>query len=81
MLEKQRFAKHMVKEFFDEVYVEFGRKQKPDLFVSQWNHMAYFDELHLDRGHLPPTTRTTFAHANADERWGLPADLWAATRA
>jgi hypothetical protein len=76
VLEKQRFAKHMVKEFFDQVYVEYGRALKPDLFLSQWNHMAYFDELHLDRGHLPPSTRTSFAHGAADERWGLPLDLW-----
>ena len=75
-LEKQRFAKHRVKDFFDEVYVRHGRGLRPDLIVSQWNHMAYFDELHLDRGHLPPTTRTMFAHAGADERWSLPADLW-----
>src|SRR5262249_12711383 len=38
--------------------------------------MPYFDELHLDRGHAPPATRTTFVHAAADERWGLPVDLW-----
>lgn len=76
VLEKQRFAKHMVKEFFDEVYTDHGRAQKPGLVVAQWNHMAYFDELHLDRGHLPPSTRTGFAHGAADERWGLPIDLW-----
>jgi hypothetical protein len=77
VLEKQRFAKHMVKDFFDEVYVRHGRGLRPDLITSQWNHMAYFDELHLDRGHLPPTTRTTFSHAAADERWSLSPDLWA----
>ncbi len=76
-IEKQRFIKHKVKEFFDEVYITHGRGLKPDLFVAQWNHMAYFDELHLDRGHLPPSTRTGFAHGAADERWGLPSDLWA----
>jgi hypothetical protein len=75
-LERQRFAKHMVKEFFDEVYIDYGRSLKGDLLVAQWNHMAYFDELHLDRGHLPPSTRTGFAHAAADERWGLPAAVW-----
>jgi len=75
-LERIRFAKHMVKEFFDEVYIEYGRSRKHDLIASQWNHMAYFDELHLDRGHLPPATRTSFAHAAADERWGLPTERW-----
>jgi len=76
VIEKQRFIKHKIKEFFDEVYIEHGRKLKPDLFVSQWNHMANFDELHLDKGHLPPSTRTSFAHGAADERWGLSPKLW-----
>jgi hypothetical protein len=76
VMEKQRFIKRQVKEFFDEVYLAHGRKLKADLFAAQWNHMAYFDELHLDHGHLPATTRTTFAHGAADERWGLPASLW-----
>lgn len=75
-LERMRFARASVKDFFDDVYVRHGRKLKPDLILSQWNHMAYFDELHLDRGHLPPATRTNLAHAIADERWGLPADVW-----
>jgi hypothetical protein len=76
VLEKQRFAKHRVKDFFDDVYVRYGRGLKKDLLVSQWNHLAFFDERHLDRGHLPVSTRTTFAHAGADERWGLPPELW-----
>ena len=46
MLEKQRFAKHRVKDFFDEVYIRHARGLDPDLFAAQWNHMAYFDELH-----------------------------------
>ncbi|MCE9567175.1 MAG: beta-galactosidase [Planctomycetes bacterium] len=76
VLEKQRFAKHAVKEFFDEVYVRHARGLRKDLFAAQWNHMAYFDELHLDKGHLPASTRTSFAHATADERWGLPEVKW-----
>ncbi len=75
-LEKLRSTKDRVREFFDEVYVKHGRTVKKDLFVGQWNHMAYFDELHLDKGHLPQSTRTGLAHALADERWGVPANLW-----
>lgn len=75
-LEKIRFTKNRVREFFEEVYIKHGRGIKKDLFVSQWNHMAYFDELHLDKGHLPPSTRTNLAHVLADERWGVPANLW-----
>jgi hypothetical protein len=74
--EKIRFSKQSVKDFLDEVYIDHGRRLRKDLFVAQWNHLAFFDELHLDRGHLPPSTRTTFAHAAADERWGLPTDRW-----
>ncbi|MBM3997251.1 MAG: hypothetical protein FJ303_24345 [Planctomycetes bacterium] len=75
-LEKMRFIKNRVRDFFEQVYVQHGRGIRKDLFVSQWNHMAYFDELHLDKGHLPPSTRTNLAHALADERWGVPAKLW-----
>lgn len=75
-LEKLRFTKDKVREFVDEVYIKHGRAVKKDLFVGQWNHMAYFDELHLDKGHLPPSTRTNLAHALADERWGVPAHQW-----
>jgi hypothetical protein len=75
-LEKLRFTKDRVRQFFDEVYIKYGRSIKKDLFTAQWNHMAYFDELHLDKGHLPPSTRTNFAHAFADERWGVSAKDW-----
>lgn len=75
-LERLRFTKNRVREFFEEIYVKYGRSLKKDLFVSQWNHMAYFDELHLDKGHLPPSTRTNLAHAMADERWGVSASQW-----
>ncbi len=76
VLEKQRFARSRVKECFDEVYVRHGRGLRKDLLVGQWNHLAFFDELHLDRGHLPVSTRTTFAHGAADERWGLSPETW-----
>ncbi len=75
-LEKMRFVKDHVREFFEDIYIKHGRGLKKDLFVGQWNHMAYFDELHLDKGHLPPSTRTNLAHALADERWSVPANLW-----
>ena len=75
-LEKLRFSKERVCEFFEDVYIKHGRSVKKDLFVGQWNHMAYFDELHLDRGHLPTSTRTTLAHAMADERWSVAAKTW-----
>lgn len=76
VLEKMRFAHNAVKKSFDAVYTDYARSLKPDVILAQWNHMAYFDELHLDRGHLPISTRTNFAHAQADERWGLPFDVW-----
>ncbi len=75
-LEKLRFSKRAIKDFFDDVYVRHARERRKDVFAAQWNHAAYFDELHLDKGHLPPSTRTNFAHALADERWGLSAQSW-----
>jgi len=75
-LEKLHFMKQRVRTFFEDVYLKHGRALKKNLFAAQWNHMAYFDELHLDRGHLPTSTRTSLAHAIADERWGVPASLW-----
>lgn len=76
LLEKMRSARHAVHRHFDAVFTEHARRLRPDVILGQWNHMAYFDELHLDRGHLPTATRTSFAHAQADERWGLPLDAW-----
>jgi len=76
VLEKLRFSKQRIKEYFDEVFIEYGRSQKKDLLLGQWNHLGTFDELHLDRGHLPVVTRTSFAHGAADERWGLTPEQW-----
>ncbi len=75
-LEKLRYAKQLVHDNFEEVYIRHARGLKKDAFAAQWNHMGFFDELHLDKGHLPPSTRTTFAHVAADERWSLPAERW-----
>ncbi|MCH8831011.1 MAG: c-type cytochrome [Planctomycetes bacterium] len=76
VLEAMKYARHSIKDIYDDVFVHFARKLKPDLIVAQWNHMPYFDELHLDGGHLPRFHLTTFAHASADERWSLPLSLW-----
>lgn len=75
-MEGMKFARHAIKECFDEIFVEFARGLKSELLVAQWNHMPYFDELHRDRGHIPAWHVTTFAHASADERWSLPTGLW-----
>lgn len=75
-LEGMKFARHAIKECFDDVFVHFARGLKPDLLLAQWNHMPYFDELHRDRSHIPEWHVTTFAHVSADERWSLPSDLW-----
>jgi hypothetical protein len=75
-LEAMKFARHSIKEVWDDVFAKFGRSVKQDLILAQWNHMPYFDELHLDGGHIPVWNMTTFAHASANERWSLPMDLW-----
>jgi|GEM_PF-2250904 hypothetical protein len=75
-LEGMKYARHAIKSAYDDVFVDFGRSMKPDLLLAQWNHMPYFDELHLDGGHIPVWDMTTFGHASANERWSLPVDLW-----
>jgi hypothetical protein len=75
-LEGMKYARHAIKECFDNVFVSFARGLKEDLIVAQWNQMPYFDELHLDGGHIPKWHLTTFAHASANERWSLAIDLW-----
>ena len=75
-LEAMKYARHSIKDIYDDVFVDFARKVKSDLIVAQWNHMPYFDELHLDGGHIPRFHLTTFAHASANERWSLPLSLW-----
>jgi len=75
-LEGMKYARHAIKSAYDAVFVEFGRSVKSDLLLAQWNHMPYFDELHLDGGHIPVWDMTTFGHASANERWSLPIDLW-----
>ena len=75
-LEGMKYARHAIKSAYDDVFVEFGRSMKPDLLLAQWNHMPYFDELHLDGGHIPVWDMTTFGHASANERWSLPIDVW-----
>jgi hypothetical protein len=52
-LEGMKYARHAIKECYDDVFVHFGRSVNRDLIVAQWNHMPYFDEMHLDSGHIP----------------------------
>jgi len=60
-LEMHRFSDISNKRNFDEVFIDFGRKLKPDLILAQWLHLYDF--------RYP-------AHGPTDERQFLPADLW-----
>jgi hypothetical protein len=49
------FSQVTTKEAFDEVFIEYGRKIKPDLIVGQWNHLGDFHQISGDeRSLLPP---------------------------
>lgn len=63
------FSQATTKEAFDEVFIEYGRKLKPDLIVGQWNHLGDFHQISGDeRSLLPP------------KLWGRGEDyLWYST--
>lgn len=58
-----------LKEGFDDVFINYGRKLKPDLLVAQWNHLGNFNQINGDeRSALP------------GDLWGRGEDyLWYST--
>jgi hypothetical protein len=66
-----KFSQLMLWECLREVFIDYGRKLKPDLIVGQWNHI-YRSALSG-----PGQLAGTFAQLNADERCTLPTALWA----
>lgn len=46
--EALRFSQLANKRAFDEVFVEYGRKLKPDLILAQWNHLGNFSQISGD---------------------------------
>jgi hypothetical protein len=60
-LEMHRFSDISNKRNFDDVFIDYGRKLKPDLILAQWLHLYDF--------RYP-------AHGPTDERQLLPAALW-----
>jgi len=71
-LECLKFSESVLKDCFDEVFVEHARRQKPDLILGQWNHIyrASYEG--------PGQLAGTFAQLNADERCVLPTERWSA---
>jgi len=70
-LEQLKWTQLMLRDCLKEVFLDYGRKLKPDLIVGQWNH-TYRSSM-AGPGQIPGT----FAVLNADERGVLPTDLWA----
>lgn len=67
--EMLRFSQVANKQAFDEVFVEYGRKLKPDLVVGQWNHLGDFNQINGDERCMLP-----------GELWGKNEDyLWYST--
>jgi len=58
-----------LKRDYDEVFIDFGRKLKPDLIVAQWNHLGNFSQIDGDERSVLP-----------GELWGKGEDyLWYST--
>ncbi len=47
-LEMLRFSQVSNKQVFDDVFVRYGRKLKPDLILAQWNHLGKFSAISGD---------------------------------
>ena len=67
--EMLRFSQIANKQALDEVFVQHGRKLKPDLIVAQWNHLGDFQQISGDERCLLPA-----------KLWGHGEDyLWYST--
>jgi hypothetical protein len=70
-LEMLRFSQISNKEVFDDVFVRYGRRLKPDLIVAQWNHLGNLSQIDGDERCLLPA-----------ELWGRDETyLWYSTGA
>jgi len=64
-----RFSQLSCKQAFDEVFVKSARAVKPDLILSQWNHLGDFNQINGDERCILPS-----------EAWGKDEDyLWYST--
>jgi len=70
-LEQLKFTQLLLQDCEREVFLDYGRRLKPDLIVGQWNHM--YRSSMSGPGQIPGS----FAVLNADERSVLPTPLWA----
>jgi len=69
-LECLRFSQSVLKDCFDDVFIEHGRKLKPELILGQWNH------IYRSNYEGPGQLAGTFAQLNADERCVLATNRW-----
>jgi hypothetical protein len=63
----RQFGALSVKDCFDDIFIDYGRKLKPDLVVSQWTHFRQFV--------AEDATNTDFNNY-LDERTLLPIERW-----
>lgn len=67
--EMLRWSQISCKEAFDDVFVHYARSLKPDLILSQWNHLGNFSQINGDERCMLP-----------GELWGRDEDyLWYST--
>lgn len=60
-LECVKFTHRTLKRAYDRLFIEYGRRLKPDLIAATWFHQYGYD---------------TFGQLGNDERSALPSDLW-----
>lgn len=53
--EMLRWSQISNKQVFDEVFLKYGRRLKPDLIAAQWNHLGNFNQISGDERCLLPT--------------------------
>lgn len=67
--EMLRWSQMSCKNAFDDVFVKYGRALKPDLILSQWNHLGNFSQIRGDERCMLP-----------GDLWGRDEDyLWYST--
>ena len=75
--EALRFSQLANKRAFDEVFVEYGRRLKPDLIVAQWNHLGDFTQISGDERCLLPADAWA---SDEDYLWYSTGDAANSTR-
>lgn len=77
-IEAREFSAVSVKKCFDEVFIDYGRKLKPDLVVSMWTHFRRFLTEGRPKSNAGPASLNDNVDFESfvDERDLLPIEEW-----